>query len=92
MLLFVAGLSLFRQRNMKGGIVQSLYDLLQVLYSNAACVGCGTLRPMAGFMAQQGINPEFSDIATLVSQFGRNCMPERMEGDTFWQAKAFLEF
>lgn len=77
---------------MKGWVAQSLHDLLQVLHGNAACVGCGALRPMAGFMAQQGINPEFSDIATLVTQFGRNCMPERVEGDTFRQAKAFLEF
>ena len=77
---------------MEGRIVQSLHDLLQVLHGNTACVGCGALRPMAGFVAQQGINPEFSNITALVPQFGRNCMPERVEGDTFWQAKAFLEF
>ena len=52
---------------MKGRVIQSLHDLLQVLHGNTAGIGCGALRPMAGFVAQQGINPEFSNGAALVA-------------------------
>lgn len=61
---------------MEGRVVQSLHDLLQVLHGNAACVGCGALRPMDGLMTQQGINPEFSNVPALILQFGRHCVSE----------------
>lgn len=61
---------------MKGRIVQSLHDLLEVLHGNAACIGCGALRPMAGLMAQQGVNPEFSNVPALIPQFGRHLVSQ----------------
>lgn len=34
---------------------------------------------MAGFMTQQGINPEFSQVSSLIAQAGGHRVPETME-------------
>ena len=68
-----------KKGEVEGGILNCFDRSLQVLHLNAAEICRRSLALVTGLMSQQSINPEFANVAVLVSQKRRDRMAEPME-------------